>query len=77
MNDTVEKLVACDELVKRRIDRTISSCFELVSELMYMKTVTSETTEGRARLRNGLDESFDIVKSIIGGLRELNDLIGE
>lgn len=75
MNDSSEKQVVCDGLVKRHIDRAISSCFEIVSELVYMKTVTSETTEGRDRLRDGLDEIVDMNKSMVRELGKINDLI--
>ena len=75
MNDTAEELVVCDGIAKRHIDRAMSSCFEMVSELVYMKTVTSETAEGRDRLRDGLDEIVDMNKTMIDELKKLNDLI--
>ena len=55
------------------IDRTISSCFEMLSELTRMKTIDHHANY---YLRDELDEIVDISKSIIGGLRQLNDLIG-
>ena len=75
MNDTAERLVISDGQVKRHIDRALSACFEMVAELMYMRTVTSETTEGRGRLRYGLDEIVDMNKSMIDELKKINDLI--
>lgn len=75
MNDASEELVVCDGEVKRHIDRAMSACFEIVAELMYMRTVTSETPEGRNRLRDGLDEIVDMNKSMVHELRKINDLI--
>ena len=67
---------ATDRWINATIDKTISSCFEMVAELTYMKTIGSRTVHNRERLRERLDEVVDIDKSVIDGLRELNDLIG-
>lgn len=75
MNDTSEERVVCDGLVRCRIDRAMSACFEIASELMFMRTVTSETADGRNRLRDGLDEIVDMNKSLVHELRKINDLI--
>lgn len=63
-----------DQLITKLIDRTISSCFEMLSELTRMKTIDPHANY---YLRDRLDEIVDISKSIIDGLRQLNDLIGE
>ena len=75
MNNTSEELVISDGQVKRHIDRALSACFEIASELMFMRTVTSQTPEGRDRLRDGLDEIVDMNKSLVHELRKINDLI--
>lgn len=75
MNDTSEERVACDEMVRFRIDRAMSACFKMASELMFMKTITSQTAVGRDRLMNGLNEIVDMNKSMIDELRKLNGLI--
>lgn len=63
-----------DRAIAIHIDRAISSYFEMVSELMYMRTM-SMTDDGRYSLRERLDEIVDIDKAIAHELRELNDLI--
>lgn len=64
-----------DKLIAIRIDSAMSSCFEMVSKLMHMKTIGSDTEDGRNRLMNELDEIVDIDKAIILDLKELNILI--
>ena len=64
-----------DKLIAIRIDSAMSSCFEMISKLMYMKTVGSETEEGRNRLLDDLNEIIDINKAIILDLKALNILI--
>lgn len=64
-----------DKLIAIRIDSALSSCFEMISKLMYMKTISPETEEGRNRLLNDLNEIVDIDKAIILDLKELNVLI--
>lgn len=63
-----------EEAIAIHIERAVSACFEMVSELTYMKAV-SMTEYGRYSLRSRLDEVVDIDKEIVRELRELNDLI--
>lgn len=69
LNDLKGKLIAC------HIDRAMSSCLEMVSELIYMRTLGSEATDGRDKLMDGLDEIVDMSKSMIHELKQVNDLI--
>lgn len=64
-----------DEMIAIRIDSAMSSCFEMISKLMYMKTISPETEKDRNRLLNNLDEIIDIDKAIILDLKGLNVLI--
>lgn len=64
-----------DKLISIRIDSALSSCFEMISKLMYMRTIGSDTEDGRGRLMDELDEIVDIDKAIIFDLKKLNDLI--
>lgn len=64
-----------DKMIATHIDRAISACLEMTSELMYMRTIGPETEAGRNRLMNGLDELVDMNKSMIDELRKVNDLI--
>ena len=64
-----------DKLISIRIDSAMSSCFEMISNLMYMRTVSSETDEGRNRLLSTLEENIDVQKALIIDLTELNILI--
>lgn len=64
-----------DKLISIHIDSAISSCFEMVSHLMYMKTVNSETEEGRNQLFDSLEEIIDVNKSIVFDLKGINDLV--
>lgn len=64
-----------DKLIEIRIDSAMSSCFEMVSKLMHMKTISPKTEEGMNRLLNELNEIIDIDKAIILDLKELNILI--
>lgn len=69
MDDQTDKLIAIS------INRAILACFEIASELMFMRTVTSQTADGRNRLRDGLYEIVDMNKAMIHELRKINDLI--
>lgn len=69
IDDLMGKLVAC------HIDRAMSSCLEMVSELMYMRTIDADTTGGHDQLMGRLDEIVDMNKSLIDELRQVNDLI--
>lgn len=69
MNDSKDKQIAI------RIDSAMSSCFEMISRLMYMKTIGSDTEDGRNRLMDELDEIVDIDKAIVFDLKGLNVLI--
>ena len=69
MNESKDKLIAI------RIDSAMSSCFEMISNLMYMRTVSSETDEGRNQLLSILEENIDVQKALIIDLKELNILI--
>lgn len=69
MNDSKGKLIAC------HIDRAMSSCLEIMSELMYMGTVDPETDDGRQCLADRIGEIVDMNSSMIHELRELNGLI--
>lgn len=63
------------KMIAIRIDSAMSSCFEMISKLMYMKTIGLDTKDGRGRLMDELDEIVDIDKAIILDLKKLNDLI--
>lgn len=63
------------EMIEIRIDSAMSSCFEMISKLMYMKTISPKTEEDMNRLLNELNEIIDIDKAIILDLKELNVLI--
>lgn len=63
------------EMIEIRIDSAMSSCFEMISKLMYMKTIVSDAEDDRDRLMDELDEIVDIDKAIILDLKELNVLI--
>lgn len=69
IDDLKCKLIAC------HIDRAMSSCLEIMSELMYMRTVDPETDSGRQCLAGGVGEIVDMNSSMIHELRELNSLI--
>lgn len=69
MNESKDKLIAI------RIDSAMSSCFEMISHLMYMKTVSSATEEDRNKLFNELEEIIDVNKSIVFDLKGINDLV--
>lgn len=64
-----------DKLISIRIDSAMSSSFEMISKLMYMKTVSSATEEGRNQLFNSLKEIIDVNKSIAFDLKKINDLV--
>lgn len=64
-----------DKQIATHIDSAMSSCFEIISRLMYMKTIGSDTEDGRNRLMDELDEIVDIDKAIILDLKRLNVLI--
>lgn len=64
-----------DKMIAIRIDSALSSCFEMISKLMYMKTISPETEKNRNQLLNDLNEIIDVDKAIILDLKELNVLI--
>lgn len=63
------------ETIGMRADRAISDCFEMIAHLTFMKTISSETEDGRYRLKDRISELVDIDKSIVHEIRELNNLI--
>lgn len=64
-----------DKQIEIRIDNAMSSCFEIISKLMHMKTSSSETDEGRNQLLKDLDEILDDQRALLLDLKELNILI--
>lgn len=69
MDNTADKEIAI------HIDRAMSACFEMISELMYMRTIDAETDDDRYVLRNRLDYLVDMDKSLVHEFRKLIDLI--
>ena len=69
INDLKGRLVAC------HIDRAMSSCLEIMSELMYVRTIDAGTTGGHDQLMGRLDEIVDMDRSMIDELKQVIDLI--